>query len=184
MLRINIRAQTDLSNEENDIEQWLESELDVDEGELRPPPQAPLPSKIRWIVSDGATVVANQALATFSPTLPSSKREETQQPGGVPGQNDSIRRDAQGETPKISSLSLESPDDNSTEEPGDTLEQKTGEEVSCNTLSQDAQPYGDNTTAITPGTHEGSIRGTSATHRRSMYSQISKPRYIVSLYTY
>ncbi|KAK1936870.1 protein phosphatase family protein [Babesia divergens] len=152
--------ETDLSNEENDIEQWLESELDVDEGELRPPPQAPLPSKIRWIVSDGATVVVNQALATFSPIIPSSKREETQQPGGLPGQNDSIRRDAQGETPKISSLSLESPDDNSTEEPRGTLEQKT-EEVSCNTFSQDAQPYGDNTNAITPGTHEG-----SETHRQ------------------
>ncbi|GBE62721.1 RNA polymerase II subunit A C-terminal domain phosphatase, putative [Babesia ovata] len=50
---------------EDDFEDWLESEL-LPEGAITVPEDLRLPSKIRWIVSDGANVVENQVLATFS----------------------------------------------------------------------------------------------------------------------
>ncbi|CDR96244.1 protein phosphatase family protein, putative [Babesia bigemina] len=50
---------------EDDLEDWLESEL-LPAGAITVPEDLHLPSKIRWIVSDGANVVENQVLATFS----------------------------------------------------------------------------------------------------------------------
>ncbi|GIX61967.1 RNA polymerase II subunit A C-terminal domain phosphatase [Babesia caballi] len=55
-------------DDEDDLEEWLESELVAgsDDDAITVPSHLALPSKIRWIASDGANVVENQVLATFS----------------------------------------------------------------------------------------------------------------------
>ncbi|KAK1444318.1 RNA polymerase II CTD phosphatase like protein [Babesia gibsoni] len=64
--------------DESDIDDWLASELVADDSDIKVPQGVTLPKKIRWIASDGAYVVLNQVLATFSPVTQGAPAKKQQ----------------------------------------------------------------------------------------------------------